>query len=65
LTLGIGEAYTPTIIGPDGTVYAINNARLYAVGTPEPGTLVLGLVGCGFLGGALLYRRWRGKAGVR
>jgi WD40 repeat protein len=32
LTPGIGEAYTPTIIGPDGTVYAINNATLYAVG---------------------------------
>jgi hypothetical protein len=27
-----GEAYTPTIIGPDGTVYTINNATLYAIG---------------------------------
>jgi hypothetical protein len=32
LTPGIGEAYTPTLVGPDGTVYAINNATLYAVG---------------------------------
>jgi len=32
LTSGIGEAYTPTIIGPDGTVYAINDAKLFAVG---------------------------------
>jgi hypothetical protein len=32
LTPGIGEAYTPTLVGPDGTVYAINNATLFAVG---------------------------------
>jgi hypothetical protein len=32
LNTPIGEAYTPTAIGPDGTVYAINDAILYALG---------------------------------
>jgi hypothetical protein len=32
LNAPIGEAYTPTVIGPDGTVYVINDAVLYAIG---------------------------------
>jgi hypothetical protein len=32
LSSGLGEAYTPTVLAPDGTVYAINNAILFAVG---------------------------------
>ncbi len=46
--LGAFEAYTPTVIGPDGTTYAINKSVLFAVGVPEPGSAVL----CA--GGALL-----------
>ncbi|WMW81859.1 hypothetical protein RF679_06135 [Undibacterium cyanobacteriorum] len=32
LTSGLGESYTPTAVGPDGKVYAINNAVVFAVG---------------------------------
>jgi hypothetical protein len=32
LNVGLGEAYTPTAVGPDGVVYAISNATLYAIG---------------------------------
>src|SRR5664280_2617328 len=31
LTSGIGESYTPTVIGADGAVYAVNNAVLFSV----------------------------------
>ena len=34
LTDGIGQAYTPSVIGVDGTVYCIANATLYALAPP-------------------------------
>lgn len=33
LTSGIAESYTPTAIGADGAVYAINNAVLFSIAT--------------------------------
>lgn len=36
LTPGIGEAYTPSVIGVDGTVYVIANAILFAIGEATP-----------------------------
>ena len=32
LTRGVGEAYTPTVVGVNGVVYAINDGILFAVG---------------------------------
>jgi hypothetical protein len=32
LTGGIGEAYVPTAVGPDGTIYTLNGAMLFAIG---------------------------------
>jgi hypothetical protein len=32
LNEGLGQAYTPTLAGPDGTVYAINKTTLFAIG---------------------------------
>lgn len=32
VTVGIGQAYTPTVVGVDGTVYIIANAILFAIG---------------------------------
>ncbi len=51
--VGVFEAYTPTAIGPDGAVYAINNARLYSV-VPEPGSILLVALG---IATAATYRR--------
>jgi len=33
LTAGIGEPYTPTVIGPDGTVFTMNGGTLFALGS--------------------------------
>ncbi len=36
ISAGIGQAYTPTIIGVDGTVYAIGDGFLFAIGEDAP-----------------------------
>ncbi len=49
---GAREAYTPTMLGPDGTTYAINRAVLFAI-VPEPSSAAL------LAAGALLLARRR------
>ncbi len=56
----LGEAYTPTLIGPNGTVYAINNGVLYAI-VPEPSTMALAAAG-GVCSIAVMLRRWKRRA---
>jgi hypothetical protein len=62
LTSGIAEAYTPTLIGARGEVFAINNAVLFAI-VPEPSTMAL--AGTGALGCAAIAIRRRRRALIR
>jgi hypothetical protein len=63
LTDGLGQAYTPTVVGADGKVYAISNATLFALGpVPEAATiLMVGVV----LGGFIVRRRFGKASGGR
>ncbi|HZK80407.1 MAG TPA: PEP-CTERM sorting domain-containing protein, partial [Humisphaera sp.] len=57
LTDGLGEAYTPTVVGADGTVFAIQDSALFAV--PEPGSLSI------LAGGVILLLARRNRNGSR
>ncbi len=59
VSTGVFEAYTPTVVGPDGTTYAINRSTLFAVGVPEPGSAVL------FMVGAIMLGQWRRRRGEK
>jgi hypothetical protein len=63
LTSGQGQPYTATLIGADGTVYATEAGRLFAIGgiqgVPEPGTFALAAIGCTALGMLSWRRRMR------
>jgi hypothetical protein len=56
LSGGLGEAYTSTVIGPDGTVYAINESTLFAV-VPEPSTALMLMMTLTLIPQRLLRRR--------
>lgn len=53
---GAFEAYTPTVIGPNGAVYAINKSVLFSV-VPEPGSAALLAAATLLLGGVRPRRR--------
>jgi hypothetical protein len=59
LSGGIGEAYTPTTIGPDGSIYAMSNAMMSVVGVPEPASTVIVALS------ALALRRRRDKPALQ
>jgi hypothetical protein len=40
LATATGEAYTPTAVGPDGAVYAINDATLFSAGAVSAGPTI-------------------------
>ncbi len=49
LAAATGEAYTPTAIGPDGSVYAINNAVLSCCGSSSASGAIRGEMGIPFI----------------
>jgi hypothetical protein len=43
LTTATGEAYTPTVVGANGAVYAVNNATLFAIQGPGGPVILSGV----------------------